>query len=244
MTARRIFIGDIQGCREELEALLERCRYDPATDVIHPVGDIVNRGPDSLGALRLCVELGTRPVLGNHDVHLLRTAAGRRQLAAGDTLEPILRAEDREVLLDWLAAQPLVRVFDDIYLVHAGLHPSWTDPAAALTGLDPLVRNPASDFATRVRLCDAAGTFPPPGSSEEAPPDGFAPWDAFYRSADHGGRQVVFGHWAARGLVRTGSVIGLDTGCVWGGSLTAWIAEERRIVSVPARRQWQKSDRD
>jgi bis(5'-nucleosyl)-tetraphosphatase (symmetrical) len=247
MTARRIFIGDIQGCREELETLLERCRFDPGTDVLHPVGDLVNRGPDSLGALRLLRELDARPVLGNHDLHLLRTAAGRRSLAAGDTLDEVLAADDRDALLDWVAAQPFLRVFDDLYLVHAGLHPRWSEPAAALAGLDPLERHPASDFATRVRLCDPDGAFPPPaavGSSPAEPPAGFAPWDAYFRPADHGERRVVFGHWAARGLVRTESVIGLDTGCVWGGSLTAWIAEERRIVSVPARRQWQQPDRD
>lgn len=248
---RRIFIGDVQGCREELETLLERCRYDPATDALHPVGDLVNRGPDSLGALRLLRQLGAEPVLGNHDLHLLRTAAGRRQLSDGDTIEPILTAEDRDALLDWLAAQPLLRVFDDLYLVHAGLHPGWRDPAAELAGLDPLEKHPASDFATRVRLCSASGEWPPRSRREEpgevAGPDlgdeRFRPWDRFYRPSEHGGRRVVFGHWAARGLVRAENVIGLDTGCVWGGSLTAWVCEERRVVSVPARRQWRVPSR-
>jgi bis(5'-nucleosyl)-tetraphosphatase (symmetrical) len=240
MGARRIFVGDIQGCRAEFEELLETVRFDPAADVLHPVGDLVNRGPDSLGALRLCKELGARPVLGNHDLHLLRAAAGLRAPAPGDTLDELLAAPDRDELLAWLAAQPFVRVFDDLYLVHAGLHPRWDDPVRALAGADPLAPSPAVQFATRVRYCDAHGERP---ADDEAAPPGFEPWDRFYEPSLHGGRRVVFGHWAARGLVRTEKVIGLDSGCVWGGALSAWIPEERRVVSVPAQRVWQTPSR-
>jgi len=240
MPSRRIFVGDVQGCRSELEQLLAACRYDPASDALHPVGDLVNRGPDSLGALRLLRDLGAQPVLGNHDVHLLRAAAGLRAPAPLDTLDAVLAAPDRAELLAWLAGQPFVRVFDDLYLVHAGLHPAWTDPLANLADLDPLARSHASDFATRVRHCDAAGERP---VDDEAPPIGFAPWDHFYEPARHGGRRVVFGHWAARGLVRTEKVVGLDSGCVWGGALSAWIPEERRVVSVPALRTWAARER-
>src|SRR5262245_62620147 len=88
---RRIFIGDVQGCRAELETLLQRLRFDPARDELFSVGDLVNRGPDSLGALRLAKELGAKAVLGNHDVHLLQRAAGLRKEKPGDTLEDLLR---------------------------------------------------------------------------------------------------------------------------------------------------------
>src|SRR5262245_58558672 len=87
---RRIFIGDVQGCRAELEALLARLRFDPAADELFSVGDLVNRGPDSLGALRLAKELGVKAVLGNHDVHLLQRAAELRKEKPGDTLEDVL----------------------------------------------------------------------------------------------------------------------------------------------------------
>src|SRR6185436_12949648 len=83
---RRIFIGDIQGCREELEALLEKLRFDPVADVLCPVGDLVNRGPDSLGVLRLLKRLGAASVLGNHELHLLQIAAGLREPRRNDTL--------------------------------------------------------------------------------------------------------------------------------------------------------------
>ena len=96
---RRIFGGDVQGCRTELERLLEKVRYAPAGDELLPVGDFVNRGPDSAGVLRLCRSLGAGGVLGNHDVHLLRTAAGIRTRKPADTFQDVLEADDRDELL-------------------------------------------------------------------------------------------------------------------------------------------------
>ena len=120
---RRIFIGDLQGCREEFEDLLEEVRYDPAADLLVPVGDLVNRGPDSVGCVRLAREIGARPVLGNHDVHLLRQAADPDLRGGRRTLKAFREAEDGTELLDWLAAQPLIQGFDDAIAVHAGIHP-------------------------------------------------------------------------------------------------------------------------
>lgn len=239
MSGRRVLVGDVQGCREELERLLAEIRFDPAADTLLPVGDVVNRGPDSLGTLRLLRELGARGVLGNHDVHLLRVAAGTRALGPADTLDALLAAPDRDGLLDWLALWPFVRDLGDLWLVHAGLSPVWTDPLAELEGLDPLVPDERSDFATRVRFCDARGRRPPRDWPEPGPP--FAPWyEHWERRGDP--RRVVFGHWARRGLVERERVLGLDTGCVWGGRLTAWIPEEDRLVSVPARRAYAPID--
>ena len=237
MAGRRIFVGDVQGCRVELEYLLARLAFRPDRDRLLPVGDLVNRGPDSLGALRLLRDLDAECVLGNHDLHLLRVAEGTRRLGRGDTIEAVLAAPDRESLLEWLASQPLLRDHGDLYQVHAGLHPAWSDPCAVLTGLDPTrTRDPRVTFATRVRSCSAEGVLPEEESREVAddPHARFRPWDAFYDPGRHGGRRVVFGHWAVRGLVETPAVVGLDTGCVWGGALTAWIAEEDRFVAVPA----------
>src|SRR5687767_11086334 len=136
---RRVFVGDIQGCRDELEQLLSALAFDPATDVLHPTGDLVNRGPDSLGVLRLLKKLDAGGVLGNHDVHLLRRAAGVRTPGRRDTLDAVLAAPDRDELLAWLAARPFVRAEGDVLLVHAGLNPVWADPESQLRGRDPLV---------------------------------------------------------------------------------------------------------
>lgn len=129
-------IGDVQGCLAPLQALLEKIRFDPARDRLWFAGDLVNRGPDSLAVLRLVRELGPAAVsvLGNHDLHLLAIAAGAARPKPRDTLDAILNAPDRDDLLGWLRAQPLVHhdAELDYTLVHAGLLPQW-DLALALS---------------------------------------------------------------------------------------------------------------
>jgi len=240
--SRRIFVGDIQGCRDELERLLEAVRFDPAVDRLEPVGDLVNRGPDSLGTLRLARELGAGGVLGNHDLHLLRAAAGTRPLGPRDTLDEVLAADDRVELLTWLAERPFARAWGDVLLVHAGLDPRWKDPVLALAGLDPLAPHPDSDFATRVRYCAPDGARPESDWPPPSPP--FAPWHEQWFATRDERRTLVFGHWARAGLVVGERLRGLDSGCVWGGRLTAWIAEEDRLVQVDATRTWSEPSND
>jgi bis(5'-nucleosyl)-tetraphosphatase (symmetrical) len=235
-SGRRIFVGDIQGCREELERLLEAVAFEPARDRVYPTGDLVNRGPDSLGCLRLLRALEARPVLGNHDLRLLRISRGQRAASERDTLDEVLRAADRDELLAWLASQPFIRSFADVYLVHAGLHPHWLDPERELAGLSPFVEHASTRFVTRVRRCDAEGRIRDAAPDCNAP--GVRPWFRFYRPERHAQRAVVFGHWSERQGVNEPFLRGLDTGCVWGGKLTAWIAEENRRVQVPAARAY------
>ena len=254
----RVFVGDIQGCADELEDLLAAIPFDSDRHELWFAGDIVNRGPDSLAALRRVVALGAGAVIGNHDLHLLAIAEGVRRLRAGDTLEELLAAGDKPELLKWLRARPLRVTWSDIVLVHAGLHPSWKPPQperrqardeapplpieTRVAWLGDPYTNPEVRFATTVRHCDAYGKQPERGDSPSSPgsklPGRFRRWDELY-GGDH---TVVFGHWAARGLVKASRLRGLDTGCVWGGELTAWIAEEDRFVSVPARRAYASPD--
>lgn len=126
-------IGDIQGCFAALEQLLDRIDYDGARDRLWFVGDLVNRGPDSLKTLRFVKALGDGAVtvLGNHDLHLLTVAAGFAKLHRGDTLDDILAAPDREALLVWLRSQKLMHVDRGWAMVHAGLLPQWTVARAA-----------------------------------------------------------------------------------------------------------------
>ena len=205
---RRIFVGDIQGCREPLERLLRAVDFQVGRDRLFPVGDLVNKGPDSPGTLALLMQLGAEPVLGNHDLHWLKKG----------------RAQDRRQR-EWLASQPIVRVLGDVILVHAGLHPQWTEER--LQRLDEA----DVDYAVNVRYCDAEGRRP----AEDWPPPGppYRPWDDFYT----GEKRVVFGHWARRGLVVRDRCVGLDTGCVYGGPLSAWVAEDDRIVQVDGWRE-------
>lgn len=125
-------IGDVQGCYQELRSLVELAGFDPQADRLWLVGDLVNRGPESLEVLRYVKGLGNAAamVLGNHDLYLLMVAAGFRKRGKDDTLAEVLAAPDRDDLLDWLAAQPLMHVEGRLAMVHAGLVPQWSVPQA------------------------------------------------------------------------------------------------------------------
>jgi bis(5'-nucleosyl)-tetraphosphatase (symmetrical) len=252
----RYAIGDIQGCCDELKALLKRCNFSADRDQLWFVGDLVNRGPQSLETLRFVRSLGATAtvVLGNHDLHLLALAYGsRRKQKDGDTLDAVLDAPDRDQLLEWLLGRPLA-VFDEPrgdFLVHAGLASAWTPRAAAklareveavlredsrtlfdamygnkpdqwndkLQGMDRL-RFVINAF-TRMRYCRADGSVDlkmkaAPGEQ----PEELLPWFDVpgRKSADV---RVICGHWSTLGLKRRPDLLALDTGCVWGGSLTA-----------------------
>ena len=142
-------IGDIQGCARSFDALLEAIAFDPGADRLWLAGDLVNRGPDSLGVLRRVMALGDRAVvvLGNHDLHLLAIVSGVRPPWEGDTFDEILAAPDRDELVDWLRCRPLLHYDPAIrtVLVHAGLPPGWSlekavaragEVADALAGVD------------------------------------------------------------------------------------------------------------
>ena len=130
-------IGDIQGCWTQLAQLIERLRFNPQSDRLWCVGDLVNRGPNSLDVLRFIRDLGdsARVVLGNHDLFLLAVSEGVIPLRAKDTIGDVLGADDRQNLLAWLRRQPLHHRERSYLMVHAGLLPQWTtDEASQLAG--------------------------------------------------------------------------------------------------------------
>ena len=259
-------IGDLQGCRAPFEALLETIRFDPQHDRLLLAGDLVNRGADSLGTLRLVYHYRAHldTVLGNHDLHLLAVAHDAATPRGKDTLEPILEAEDGPELLAWLRCQPLLVDLPefDAVLTHAGIPPLWSldearqrareaeaviagddgffeqmygnDPAvwnAALTGYDR-IRLIVNAF-TRMRFVDADGRLDldAKGTLDDAPP-GLMPWfEHPHRRA--AATRIIFGHWAAlAGHAPVEQVEALDTGCVWGGCLTALRLEDHATFSV------------
>jgi bis(5'-nucleosyl)-tetraphosphatase (symmetrical) len=269
-------IGDVQGCHDELVALLDELRFDPARDRLRFVGDLVNRGPASLAVLRLVHGLRecAESVLGNHDLHLLAAAHGLRKPAKSDTLSSVLEAPDCDELLAWLRRRPLL-IEDPItgsVVVHAGLPPHWDLPTAhacarelentlsgdglaqflahmygdeprrwhpELTGFDRL-RYITNAF-TRMRYCNRHGDLDfsdsrPPGRQAE----GLTPWFAVPGRRSQG-TPIVFGHWATLQLLQpldpSHGVVHLDSGCVWGGALSARREEDGRLFSV---RGWQR----
>jgi bis(5'-nucleosyl)-tetraphosphatase (symmetrical) len=238
----RWIVGDVHGCVRELDDLLRRIRFDPSADELWCTGDFVNTGPDSVGTLRLWREAGGRAVLGNHDIYALLVRSGRIE-RRNDRLDALFASTDCDALLASLRACPSLARFErqmkprGVRLVHAGLHPEWTelDTIAARLDAQPhdddWLQSPELSFMTRVRCCDRFGDrIRFTGKPEEAPAP-YRPWDAFYAGED----LVVHGHWAMRGFYRGPSTLGLDSACVYGGKLTAYGVEEDRIESVPCR---------
>jgi bis(5'-nucleosyl)-tetraphosphatase (symmetrical) len=127
-------IGDIQGCGDEFESLLERLQFDPSRDRLWLVGDLVNRGPRSLDVLRKVKALGNSviTVLGNHDMHLLAVVLAGEKRKSKDTLDDIVKAHDRDELMHWLRHRPMLHHDADLAytMVHAGLAPQWDLPTA------------------------------------------------------------------------------------------------------------------
>ena len=249
-------IGDLQGCHAELERLLDRLDFDPAVDRLWFAGDLVNRGPESLAVLRRVRALGDSAivVLGNHDLHLLAVAAGNAKHSKKSTLGAILRAPDRDELLDWLRRQPMLHHDPDLglTLVHAGLPPQWdlAEALACARELETVLRSddysefmhamygnePArwspdlsgierlrfiTNVLTRLRFCTPDGTLALKEKGEigsQAP--GLLPW---FQVPGRRTRQdrIVFGHWSALGYWSGENVWAIDSGCLWGGALTA-----------------------
>jgi bis(5'-nucleosyl)-tetraphosphatase (symmetrical) len=249
----RYAIGDVQGCYAELRSLIAQLKFSADKDQLWFVGDLVNRGPQSLEVLRFVRSLGDNAVtvLGNHDLHLLAVACGSHRKRKSDTLDAIFAASDRDDLLGWLISRPLAHHEKGDFMVHAGLVPQWTvgtalalahevesalstDPRAlfenmygdeprrwseSLEGTDRL--RFAINVLTRLRVCTTDGEVdlkmkgkPPKGHSA------LKPWFEIGTRLSTDTR-VVFGHWSALGLVVRKDVVGLDSGCVWGGALTA-----------------------
>ncbi len=268
-------IGDIQGCHQSLQELLERLNFQAGRDTLWFTGDLVNRGPESATVLRLVMSLGEAAitVLGNHDLHLLAVAEGFAPELNHDTLDDVLQAPDRDELLHWLRHQPLLHHDARLgfTLVHAGLPPQWdlaTAQACAreveivlqgdyfreflsqmygnqpnqwqnwLTGIDRL--RYITNALTRMRYCDAWGRldFHHKGKPGTQPP-GLMPW---YQVPGRRNRQlrIIFGHWSTLGLSDYPNVFALDTGCLWGGKLSAMRLDgDQRIIQVdcPATRR-------
>ena len=253
-------IGDLQGCGAPFHALLEKIDFSPSRDTLYLLGDLVNRGPDSLGVLRSLAALGdsAQCLLGNHDLHLLAVWQGVRKPGRRDTLDALLQAPDHNELLNWLRHRAMAIYRHGWLMVHAGVLPQWSvDDTLGLAGevelalrgaglkgfLQSMYGNTPCEWSptllgadrlrvivnalTRLRFCTAQGAMEF-GSSESAgsAPLGYLPW------FDVPGRDtrdvlITFGHWSRletdprhpKGL--RSNLLPLDTGCVWGGCLTA-----------------------
>lgn len=260
-------VGDVQGCCGAFERLLTELGFSPSRDRLALVGDLVNRGPQSLATLERIGALGAAAhcVLGNHDLNLLAVAHGARRPGRRDTIADILASDRRDQWLDWLRHQPLALRFGDWLVVHAGVAPQWdaaqvlalaAEVEAQLRGPDPgtLLRTMYGDeparweaalegparwrfvvnALTRIRLCSADGRLDLQTKEglARAPP-GMLPWFEVPGRRTQG-VPIAFGHWSMLGLVNRPDLLAIDTGCVWGGALTAVRVDggRREVVQV------------
>jgi bis(5'-nucleosyl)-tetraphosphatase (symmetrical) len=264
-------IGDIQGCYDALQRLLEKLKFDPAADRLWSCGDLVNRGGQSLQVLRLLASIpdAVTVTLGNHDLYLL---ADDSRFPNGNSrnheFRTVLIAPDRENLMNWLRQQPLALKSAEhgLLMVHAGVVPQWTeaDTLAYAAEVEQVLRSERhheffermnkgkgrgwkpdregierlrmiAAILTRIRFCDTHGNIPwnasgPPGSMP-------LPWRPWYKHPRRATRDVfmAFGHWAALGLRIRKRYIALDSGCVWGGRLSAYRLDNKQLIQVPGK---------
>jgi bis(5'-nucleosyl)-tetraphosphatase (symmetrical) len=247
-------IGDVQGCCDAFDRLLAEIDFSPSRDHLVVVGDLVNRGPDSLGTLKRLRAFGDAVtcLLGNHDLHLLAVAHGVRKPRKDDTLDDILGSKKRAEWLDWLRQRRMAHRLDGWLLVHAGVVPQWdADQTLALAAeIEALLRGPGlpdllntmygnepaqwSDtlqgperwrfvinVLTRIRFCTPEGRLDLKiKEGADAAPPGFKPWFDIPGRAS-AGTPMAFGHWSTLGRIDRPDLLALDTGCVWGGQLSA-----------------------
>ncbi|MQA57301.1 symmetrical bis(5'-nucleosyl)-tetraphosphatase [Pseudomonas piscis] len=250
-------VGDLQGCLEPLQCLLEQVDFAPTRDRLWLVGDLVNRGPQSLETLRYLYSIRESLVcvLGNHDLHLLAAWRNIERLKKSDTLREILQAPDCEELLQWLRQQQLMHYDEtrNVAMVHAGIAPQWSlkkalkyaaeveqalrddnlfepfldgmygnDPAKWDSELKGVTRlRVITNYFTRMRFCTSDGKLDlKTKEGLDTAPAGYAPWFS-HKERKTRELKIIFGHWAAlEGQCNEPGVFALDSGCVWGGSMT------------------------
>lgn len=237
----RWLVGDVQGCAREFDRLLKSIHFDERRDELWILGDLINRGPHSLETLRLWRDVGGKGLLGNHDVYALLAHSGVVD-RKNDTLDDLFADDELDDLMAELRALPVIVPLTsegdgpDVWVVHAGVHPAWTDLEKVRARIDAdehdddWLQSDDVAFATRVRCCTKKGKMiRHTGCPDDCPGKG-RPWDDLYT----GKTLIVHGHWARRGYYRGKRTMGLDSGCVYGGSLTAWCQDEDRIVQIPS----------
>jgi len=246
-------VGDVQGCAPSLKALVKSL---PKKSKMIFLGDLVNRGPNSLGALRQLKSLQesgqAECILGNHDLHLLAIDAGLRNPKGLDTVDAILKAPDRKELINWVRNRPMALSNGKVLTVHAGVLPQWDlqQTIECAQEVEKALRSKSykeflanmygntpnkwsnslkgyerlrliTNALTRMRFCTPSGQMEFESKEGlENGPKGYIPWFKVPKRKT-ANTLIYFGHWSTLGLLRRNNVIGLDTGCVWGGKLTA-----------------------
>ena len=259
-------VGDVQGCYQELEELLTKCGFEKGNDHLWLVGDLINRGPENVAVLDWIINTpNVTSVLGNHDLHFLAIALGRKKQTKGDTLDDLLESPRRDIYIDYLRNLPLIHTTagNGKVLVHAGLPPNIdiqsclnlaneveevlksdriTSFLNSMYGDSPSAWSETLKGQDRLRFITNCFTrmryCSKDGELELTHKDSAPPagFQPWYTHERLDQVKVFFGHWAAiDGETGIGWATALDTGCVWGRKLSAYNLDKNRLVNVNAR---------
>ncbi len=219
---RTIAIGDIHGCADEFKELLNALELEPDDRVVQ-LGDLINRGPDSHGVLELAREYKIEAILGNHELRLLRSRQqGRNSLLKSYDYPTIKQLTDE----DWAYLEALPKfkygASNDVLMVHGGFLPGqpWQSQDV--------------DTITKIQVIDKNGKAAKRSDAPNA-----RPWADFWC----GDPFVIYGHTPRPNVLERPGSIGIDTGCVYGGHLTAYVTDDRSLVQVRARKAYAHSSR-
>lgn len=233
-TKRHIFVGDIHGCLEEFNELIEKVSYDPNVDRFILLGDLIDRGPDSVGVVRKARELNLECVMGNHEhkfVKWFRSQGSRVDVY--DRRDYYSKLDDQDI--NYIINMPTYIELDDVIVVHAGVKPGIS------------LSNQSKDDLMYLRYTDENRKFISLKKINKLGKEqtGAKFWTEFW----NGPKSVVYGHNVysfdeplieerAPGI----TCYGIDTGCCFGGKLTALIWETKEIIQIAAKRAYYKSD--
>ncbi len=206
---RTIIIGDVHGCSNELKNLIEKVHVDLKSDRLIFVGDLINKGPDSKGVLDFAIKSNAECVLGNHEVEFLSHLEGKKTDPRMEKVKHQL-GSNLDKYVKWIKAQPLYIEAPEFLVVHAGLQP----------GKKP--KDTPTKILTSVRTWD--------GKGDNLKQTSNPPWYELYKED----KLVIYGHWALDGLKVRKNTIGLDSGCVYGGQLSALVLPAREVIQVPS----------
>ncbi|GGO64218.1 symmetrical bis(5'-nucleosyl)-tetraphosphatase [Bowmanella pacifica] len=261
-------VGDIQACLAPLPPLLEKASFNPDTDQLWAVGDLIGRGPQALETMQFLHNLGSsfNTVLGNHDLHFLAVYAGIKRDKPSDGFQALLTSPDIDVYVDWLRSRPLAVLLDEgTFLSHAGLYPGWQfsdalywagqvsealtsdkwqDLLASMYGSEPKAWHDCTSHQekliftinclTRMRFVSASGQLDlQTKSGLLSPPTDKHPWFSHPSLMLLPEQKILFGHWAAlEGHTGNAQCLALDTGYIWGGTLSLYKLESATFYRI------------
>ncbi len=253
-------IGDLQGCFSSFIKLLEKIEFNSSSDTIWLVGDLVNRGEDSLRTLEYIYSNKDRfkIVLGNHDISLIAAYYGIKK--SNPTIDPILKSKNAQVLIEWLKSQPFLYIDKKLgyCMAHSGMSPlfdinlatKWNNllqnrlmDKDVSSWLNTVSKNKSSSLKydddelyalasfTRMRYCFDDGALELEEKNGSSNDSSLKPWFQI-ENRKYIPYKIIFGHWSTLGFYKDKNVVAIDTGCVWGGKLTAFCLETQEVKSV------------